>query len=915
MTIRFLEPWASEEARVRAFAMGTARVLLSDVVLASDIVLRPPLPFADAPALLAQPDTAAGGGVTDMAVNGDASTFAGVRRLLALESIALATAAAGVGTGFVMAERLELEALATDRVVSKVKKAVGKAVDAALLATADARVGATLKLDALKKRRTMGAASGADPVRTASRFLACVRLNKDALYAKRLDIGTVEAAVRRVVAHEASVTSSEAMHAAWVLCVRPLDVPTHAGMTAAVWEALHDGDRAVVEKAVTEAMHDALIESLVVHGHSAITQAAVRKEKRYVVHPVTGALEAKTTWVVDTEGSDLRAVALLPGVDIRATVTNNVREINRVLGIEATVDMLQQQLHAVICTSGPFVDPRHMRMMALVMCRGGVFLPLNRHKLKKMGVAGLLQMASYEQTKEVFENGALFAESDPLAGPIEKMVVGQPFNVGTGSFDVRAVAEHQPAPETFVAPMRARKEVHKTDVAAALIVQAGARERRRAWRREDAAAHEHDAGHESHTMQVPAMPRVARPLLPASIDVSSLLDAAHAAYATPAPEPHDEPHDEEWNVAPLPAKRRRVDPDATDEDSTVDDAAVSDSTSCDEADVASTRQHSTECRSPHPSAYEPSNPSYDTPVPPALALAVTHVAGMAAHVRSAAKFSTPLELEARLGHVTLDGQFAPGVPAAMFRRIEAALESFKGWSEAPPLIAAPKPTSVWQQCTHDVYDLEDGTEVRTISSWHLAHEGFIAKTHVSKNEIAQADFAVSAPSHKSGASAGASASAGADAGASAGAGTDADMLTGVAVRVSLYSEEAVHTSRLPTRVRPKWVGIKQRKVYRKGPWAFTLTRLWGGSNNVEAEAQQMASLRALSGDTKQRDLTIYEVEVELASPFDVLEQRGTSDASIAHALLARIHDFTGDASSFLPLDIRESSANAEPSAA
>lgn len=832
MTIRFLEPWASSEARVRAFATGAARVLLSEVVVASDIVPCAPLSLAEAGPVLAAPIAPAAGA---------ADEFAGLRRLLALEALTLATSVAGVvGGGFLAAAQLELETLASDRVVSKVKKAVGKAVEAALLSTPELRGG--VKVEALKKRRAAGASSGADAVASAARFVAVLRLNKDALHAKGLTVATVDGAVRRVLAGDATVVAADPLHAAWVLMFRPLDVPGRVGMPAAVWDGLADRDRATIERAVTEAMHDALIEALVVHGHPAITQAVARAEARHVVNARTGALEVAATWVVDTEGSDLRSVALLPGVDIRNTVTNNVREVNRVLGIEATADILHQQLHAVICTSGPYVDPRHMRMMALVMCRGGVFMPLNRHKLKKMGVAGLLQMASYEQAKEVFEHGALFGEKDPLVGPIEKMIVGQPFNVGTGAFDVRAVAIHLPEPEAFVAPLGMEGGgTAKTDVAAALVERAA---KRAAKRTIDmvAVGDAGDAGDATDDNDAedagvaPLRYRHIEALLPASIDVSEPKRPAKHEHG--GKKVDDGAGDDGEGVAPLKPRTAR--------------AAL---------------------------VYEPANPAPAAPVPSELAAAVASVAALASQVRDAAKYSTLLELEARLGHLTAAGRFAPGVPAAAFRRIEVALEAYKGWTDAPPLVVVDGTAgaaTVWQQCTHDVYDLEDGTEARTISAWNLAHEGVIAKTHVCKTELARVDLAVVTVA--------------------------GEALNGLAVRAALHVEEAIHTSRLPARVRPKWVGIKQRKVYQKGAWTFTLTRVWGGATNVEAEAAQVTSLRHLSGGkANAKDVTVYEVEVELTAPGEILEHRSATDASIAHALLARMHDFTGEGSALVPL--------------
>jgi DNA-directed RNA polymerase beta' subunit len=906
MTIRF-QPWmAQSEARVRAFAQGAARVPLSEVIEASVIAEHATMPLGTAIDFLKRPKATATATIaitttatTTAASNEDgegaADGFRGLRHLRALEALACLTATATatatscnnsldgdsasasasaststedphrehnctIASGAAAANPLYLETASADKAAARVKKVVSKAVDAALAGSAALRD--ALRVDTLKKRRAACSQSGADALGAASRYIAVLRLSKSALFARGLDVDTVSAAVQRVLGKDAVVVSAEPVCEDWVLYFRPLDVPTRAGVSLDAWVALSTDEQRVLEKAVTEATHDALIDALVVHGHPALIQAVARKETRITLR-ADGALDKVDEWVVDTEGSDLRALALVAGVDACRTTTNNVREVNRVLGIEAAVDVLHAQLHAVLCTSGPYVDPRHTRLMALIMCRGGVFLPLNRHKLKKMGVAGWLQMASYEQTKEVFETGALFAEADPLAGPIEKMVVGQPFNVGTGCFDVICLAppvrenvEEGDDDNALVAPMSSlaysthvRKErAGATEVVAALMSQSAASQRKKQARdqaRDQAMAHENDTDTDAEEKEK---------------DDDGIVVSIHTRTKSSTKSGTKSSTKTSTNTND---ERRRAEANAAETNET-NEAVGHKRKRCEQ--TVDTHQ------------YAPSNPApHDVP-PRALHSAIHQVADLARGLRDSARagHSAALALSACGGHFNgVDGVWRTGVPVHTFQRVQAALAAYAHWSDAPPLLLydngkqgerkgeskgkSEEADAAWEQRTHDTFEV-DGYDVVTTTFWKRAHEGVLTTTHTRTIRHGVVDLS---SSHAS----------------------PGTLCLGA--RVMLTAEIPVHESGLPTHVVPTRSCISQRRVYRKGPWSVVLTREWVGKNNVEAERKQVA---AMYGDMSE---TVLNVRVELSVPDDVLGQHGCSDASVAYALLARLGDIVG----------------------
>lgn len=268
------------------------------------------------------------------------------------------------------------------------------------------------------------------PATRLGTFVVVYELDKAACYSRYLSIEDVGSALAAFLGAEAQVTWSARWAPQWLVLVRP-----------PAW-----GEDVRLDRPVADAVHDALLEHAVVNGISGVTKAVPTRDGG--------------TWYVETEGSDLLSLAQLVHVDPLRTTTNNIQEVARLLGVEAAVCLTQAELHRVLSFDGSYVDPRHTWLLADTVARAGCINPLNRHKMEELG-GSLLQCASFEQTLDVFEQGAAFGKSDALGGATEKLIVGQPVHVGTGSFGLLvpeaadAVPATPTARATFVAPLHA----------------------------------------------------------------------------------------------------------------------------------------------------------------------------------------------------------------------------------------------------------------------------------------------------------------------------------------------------------------------------------------------------------------------------------------------------------------------------
>ncbi|WP_048148941.1 DNA-directed RNA polymerase subunit A'' [Palaeococcus ferrophilus] len=136
-------------------------------------------------------------------------------------------------------------------------------------------------------------------------------------------------------------------------------------------------------------------------------------------------------FIIYTEGSNLKQVLKVPGVDPTRTRTNHIHEIAEVLGIEAARNAIIEEIVNTMEEQGLEVDVRHIMLVADMMTLSGKVMPIGRH-----GVVGekasVLARAAFEITTQHLFEAAERGEMDPLNGVVENVLIGQPVPLGTG---------------------------------------------------------------------------------------------------------------------------------------------------------------------------------------------------------------------------------------------------------------------------------------------------------------------------------------------------------------------------------------------------------------------------------------------------------------------------------------------------
>ena len=169
------------------------------------------------------------------------------------------------------------------------------------------------------------------------------------------------------------------------------------------------------------------VRNVIVQGIDDILRVVVRKE--------TG------EYILYTEGSNIKDVFDVVGVDTTRTRTNNISEIASVLGIEAARNAIIHEAVSTLNEQGILVDVRHIMLVSDMMCMEGEVKQIGRH-----GIAGekesVLSRAAFEVTVNHLLDAAVANEIDELSGVTENVIVGQPILLGTGDVKLIAVRQH-----------------------------------------------------------------------------------------------------------------------------------------------------------------------------------------------------------------------------------------------------------------------------------------------------------------------------------------------------------------------------------------------------------------------------------------------------------------------------------------
>src|SRR3989339_385873 len=136
-------------------------------------------------------------------------------------------------------------------------------------------------------------------------------------------------------------------------------------------------------------------------------------------------------FVIITLGTNLKEMLKLKEVDKYRLISNDFYEVAKVFGIEASRQLIINEVVEVLNSQGLDIDYRHSKLIADAMTDNGIVKGVTR-----MGIitqkSSILARATFETPDKQFVNASIKGTQDKLTSVIENIILNQPVPIGAG---------------------------------------------------------------------------------------------------------------------------------------------------------------------------------------------------------------------------------------------------------------------------------------------------------------------------------------------------------------------------------------------------------------------------------------------------------------------------------------------------
>lgn len=187
------------------------------------------------------------------------------------------------------------------------------------------------------------------------------------------------------------------------------------------------------EIAAIKAMEHNIVYQVLLKGYKGINKVSLNKKKYEKFNKEKGDFDKIVEWVLDTDGTNLIEILANPNIDATRTISNDIREIYNVLGVEAARTALAVELTNVIGEGA--MNYRHLSLLIDTMTFKGGLMSIDRHGINR-NASSALSKSSFEESVDMLINASIFAEFDNTSGISPQIMLGRVSNCGTGNFDI-----------------------------------------------------------------------------------------------------------------------------------------------------------------------------------------------------------------------------------------------------------------------------------------------------------------------------------------------------------------------------------------------------------------------------------------------------------------------------------------------
>lgn len=184
---------------------------------------------------------------------------------------------------------------------------------------------------------------------------------------------------------------------------------------------------------VLKNFQDQLLSNVILRGINGIEKVSLRKVRDHVFEEA-GGFQKKEIWVIDTVGTNLLDVMSLDFIDASRTISNDIVEVNDVLGIEAARQTILNELIEVVSATTNLTYHNYS-ILCDRMTHGSKLISISRFGINADDI-GPIAKASFEETPEMFLKAARHGELDIMRGVSANVMCGQEGYFGTSLFQV-----------------------------------------------------------------------------------------------------------------------------------------------------------------------------------------------------------------------------------------------------------------------------------------------------------------------------------------------------------------------------------------------------------------------------------------------------------------------------------------------
>ena len=206
-----------------------------------------------------------------------------------------------------------------------------------------------------------------------------------------------------------------------------------------ILEELQQNDKSFTENSLEDnLLFHTFIEDVIKPRLDEILICGIPKIKNYYIMKEN--MQSKH-YKIEVEGNNMYELLKNPHIQPNTIKTNNMWEVYRMLGVEATRKFLLEELKSIVSSDGTFINPCHLLLLVNIMTFYGQIQSVSRYGVKKE-TDSVLAKATFEETLDHFSKAAFFSENETIRSVSSSIMCGKRTKIGSGMNDV--VVDWQP---------------------------------------------------------------------------------------------------------------------------------------------------------------------------------------------------------------------------------------------------------------------------------------------------------------------------------------------------------------------------------------------------------------------------------------------------------------------------------------